>query len=74
MIGLAPGGGGYAPARWATSGRFTPAAATRISTSSARGVGTGPVVVTNTSGPPGPVVVIWVMLVGRVMRRVLASE
>src|SRR6185369_4858387 len=37
----APGGGGYMPRRWSTSGRFTPAAATLISTSSGPGAGTG---------------------------------
>ena len=37
----APGGGGYLPSRCSTSGRFTPAAATSISTSPAPGTGSG---------------------------------
>jgi hypothetical protein len=37
----APGGGGYIPMRCITSGRLTPAAATRISTSPSPGTGTG---------------------------------
>ena len=52
MMGLAPGGAGYCPLRWATSGRLTPAACTRISTSSARGRGTSVVEMASTSGPP----------------------
>src|SRR5687768_2300521 len=38
--------------RCSTSGRFTPAAATRISTSSGPGSGTGRSTGINTSGPP----------------------
>src|SRR5436190_9804804 len=49
----APGGGGYLPRRCMTSGRFTPAAATLISTSPADGAGRGRSTGTNTSGSPG---------------------
>ena len=49
----APGGGAYPPLRCSTSGRFTPAATTRINTSSTRGIGTGRCTTRSTSGPPG---------------------
>src|SRR5262245_25497911 len=49
----APGGGAYVPARCMQSGRLTPAAATRISTSPAFGCGTDRLTSFNTSGPPG---------------------
>jgi hypothetical protein len=49
----APGGGGYLPWRWTTSGRFTPAAATWMTTSSSAGTGIGRVVTLSTSGGPG---------------------
>ena len=42
-----PSGGGYRPRRCSRSGRFTPAARTRTSTSPARGCGTGRISVTS---------------------------
>ena len=51
----APGGGGYLPWRCIRSGRFTPAAATLISTSSAPAAGLGRSTGVRTSGPPAPV-------------------
>ena len=51
-MSLAPGGGGYAPRRCRTSGRFTPAAATRINTSPAPGTGSGRSTGLRTSGGP----------------------
>src|SRR5712691_704309 len=52
-ISDAPGGGGYLPRRWNTSGRLTPAAATLMSTSPAAGTGFGRSTGTSTSGSPG---------------------
>src|SRR5579883_2004901 len=52
-MSVTPGGGGYAPFRCSTSGRLTPAAATRISTSFGRGTGTGRETARRTSGGPG---------------------
>jgi len=49
----APGGGGYAPARCSASARFTPAAATSMSTSADPRRGSGSVVNSSFSGPPG---------------------
>ena len=40
-MSLAPGGGGYLPSRCIRSGRLTPAAATRTTTSCGPGCGTG---------------------------------
>src|ERR1039457_1702933 len=51
--GDVPGGGGYWPARCSTSGRFTPAASTRISTSPGPGTGVGTSAICRTSGGPG---------------------
>src|SRR3954468_22841606 len=61
---LAPGGGGYEPERWATSGRLTPAAATLIRISPWPGVGTGRVSGNSTSGPPGLLMPITVICAG----------
>src|SRR6516162_55647 len=60
----APGGGGYLPCRCMMSGRFTPAAATRTSTSPARGSGTGRSTRRRTSGPPDPAISIAFIEVG----------
>ncbi len=49
-ISLAPGGGGYFPSRCMRSGRFTPAAATRMSTSRGPGRGIGNSTGRSTSG------------------------
>ena len=46
------------PRRWATSGKLTPAAATRTSTSPAPGSGTGRVHGRSIPGPPGSVISI----------------
>src|ERR1700730_4332899 len=54
----APGGGGYLPCRCMMSGRLTPAAATRMRTSPARGSGTGRSTSRSTSGPPNPAISI----------------
>src|SRR5206468_12484031 len=59
----APGGGGYRPSRCMTSGRFTPAAATRIRTSPADGAGRGRSVGTRTSGSPGSRIWMAIMFV-----------
>src|SRR3984893_16370044 len=48
-----------------TSGRLMPAAATSISTSPAPGSGVGRVVCLSTSGPPGAVISIAIMVAGR---------
>ncbi|BBB11044.1 hypothetical protein SPYCA_0302 [Sphingopyxis sp. FD7] len=53
--------------RCSTSGRFTPAAATRISTSPAPGCGTGRVAGRNISGPPGALMATAVMSAGRLV-------
>src|SRR3989344_1925304 len=50
--------------RCSTSGRLTPAAATRISTSPGPGRGTGRVSGTKTSGPPGALIAMARMLSG----------
>ncbi len=63
----APGGGGYSPWRCITSGRLTPAAATLISTSPAPGIGIGRVPGRSTSGPPGSVISMAVMVAGSVV-------
>jgi hypothetical protein len=57
--------------RWSTSGRFTPAAATWMTISPGPGFGTGRVQGTSTSGPPGALMHMAVMVSGRmeVMRR-----
>src|SRR3954454_10069883 len=60
----APGGGGYMPCLCITSGRLTPAAATRTSTSPGPGAGTGRTSGTRTSGPPGDEMPTTVMLEG----------
>src|ERR1700736_3977086 len=49
------------------SGRLTPAAATAMSTSPIAGIGIGRVVGCRTSGPPGLVISIAVMVGGRVV-------
>src|SRR3546814_15175524 len=49
----APAGGGEAPRRCRMSGRFTPAAATLISTSFSAGCGTGRTIGFNTSADTG---------------------
>ncbi len=51
--------------RCITSGRFTPAAATRTSTSVGPGFGTGRVSGMSTSGPPGFGIAIAVIVSGR---------
>src|SRR3954451_22976579 len=61
---LAPGGGGYEPERWATSGRLTPAAATLIRISPAPGEGTARVCGSSTPGPPGLLMPITVICAG----------
>src|SRR6266567_2124136 len=53
--------------RCSTSGRLTPAAATRINTSPGLGCGTGRVPVLSTSGFPGWVISTARMVFGRVM-------
>src|SRR5437588_446037 len=60
----APGGGGYLPCRCMMSGRLTPAAATRTSTSPALGSGTGRLTRRRTSGPPGAAISIAFIEVG----------
>ena len=72
MVGV-PGGIGYRPSRCNKSGRFTPAAATFISTSCAPGVGTGRKTGINTSGPPGAAGSMAVMVVGICMAAVIDS-
>src|SRR5256885_2308344 len=52
-MSVMPAGGGYRPLRCRTSGRFTPAAATRISTSPAAGSGTARSTACSTWGGPG---------------------
>src|SRR3954451_21900296 len=61
---LAPGGGGYEPERWATSGRLTPAAATLTRISPGPGEGTARVSGNSTSGPPGLLMPITVICAG----------
>src|SRR4051812_22436081 len=61
----APGGGGYLPRRCIRSGRFTPAAVTRISTSPAPGAGMGRSTTRSTSGPPCPAISMARMEAGR---------
>src|SRR3954469_9657913 len=61
---LAPGGGGYAPERCATSGRLTPAAATLTRISPGPGEGTARVSGNSTSGPPGLLMPITVICAG----------
>src|SRR5258708_1724789 len=63
-MSVVPGGGGYKPLRCKTSGRFTPAAATRINTSRGPISGTGRCVGCRTSGGPGSRISIAVMLPG----------
>src|SRR3989442_5519323 len=55
------GGGGYLPSRWATSGRFTPAAAILTRTSPDPGAGVGRSAGRRTSGSPGSLISITVM-------------
>jgi hypothetical protein len=61
----APGGGGYCPLRCITSGRFTPAARTRTRISLGPGAGTGRSSGTSTSGPPGLLIPMAVMRLGK---------
>ncbi len=61
----APGGGGYFPSRCIRSGRLTPAASTRISTSPAPIAGIALVTGFSTSGPPGVLISITVIDCGR---------
>lgn len=50
------------------SGRFTPAAPTRIRISPASGTGTGRSAATRTSGPPGALITIAVIISGSVAK------
>src|SRR5690349_2552059 len=63
----APGGGGYFPSRCMISGRFTPAAATRISASAGPGSGRGRRTGRRTSGPPGCAIAIASIVGGSVL-------
>src|SRR4051794_24566159 len=54
----APGGGGYFPIRCMMSGRFTPAALTRTSSSPARTSGTGRSTARSTPGSPNALISI----------------
>src|SRR2546430_3515628 len=63
-MSVTPGGGGYNPLRWMASGRLTPAAATLTRISPSPGCGTGRCSGTSTSGPPGDLMPIAVMVAG----------
>src|SRR5258708_37577923 len=56
-----------------TSGRFTPAASTRTSTSSSPGRGTGLTAVFNCSGPPGAAISTTVISRGKLIESLRAS-
>src|SRR5579871_1825546 len=73
-ISVTPGGGGYTPFRWATSGRLTPAAATLTRISPSPGCGTGYSWGASTSGPPGDLMPIAVMVVGMDVMASLSTE
>src|SRR6202042_779826 len=72
-MSVTPGGGAYRPLRCRTSGRLTPAAAMRISTSPAAGCGTARVTARSTCGGPGSAISMAVM-VAAVMAPMLLSR